>query len=378
MIKINEENKKELIGQIIDIFEDFSTGEGLTSSEEAFITGERYDEMAENIIYLIEEKKDDEKFNESDIESIIDSFKEIVPDEFAILEDAETSIRGKITETFLNWNLIDNLFYITYKVDGRYTIAVNAANLQEAFEKASDDWLGADLGKLEVISAKPIICRTKWRNNMGSISFPLKGENKMKNVRKDKKKTCIFLETAELYRIFKEIFEYPVIIDIDYEGISFENEDGDSIPDEVIFKKLEEYFDISQITSIHIDNCDVTGIWIVYKDKEECPEAISVSLYDSEYPEYNERYLISSEFLTNEIIELISRISEEWYNLTLTNDEIRILDKDIDESRIITSDGDVEVNASEYHEISCILSKMESQSLNKKVKITGCSIKFIG
>ena len=157
MIKINEESKKELIGQIIDIFEDFSTGEGLTSSEEAFITGERYDEMAENIIYLIEEKKDDEKFNESDIESIIDSFKEIVPDEFAILEDAETSIRGKITETFLNWNLIDNLFYITYKVDGRYTIAVNAANLQEAFEKADIVWMEADLGgNLEDIDGKPI------------------------------------------------------------------------------------------------------------------------------------------------------------------------------------------------------------------------------
>ena len=34
----------------------------------------------------------------------------------------------------------------------------------------------------------------------------------------------------------------------------------------ISYEKLGEYFDV-QITSIHIDDCDYVGVWIVYKEE---------------------------------------------------------------------------------------------------------------
>lgn len=107
-------------------------------------------------------------------------------------------------------------------------------------------------------------------------------------------------------------------------------------------------------------------------------EGILCKLEDSEEPEhYNELFYISSEILTDENIKLIRRIEEEWFDETLKNDEIRIIDKDIDVLRKITSDG-VTCDTSAYHEISSILSNMENKSLNKQCKITGRYITFVG
>ena len=87
----------------------------------------------------------------------------------------------------------------------------------------------------------------------------------MKNVKENQLKKCIFMITEDFKEVFVNVFgEYDedtneVDVEFDYDGIYF-----CGISNEDVYTKLSEYFDIN-ITSIHIDDCDTIGVWIVYK-----------------------------------------------------------------------------------------------------------------
>jgi len=85
----------------------------------------------------------------------------------------------------------------------------------------------------------------------------------MKNVRENQLKKCIFLTDDEFKSVFAERFSKYEDVDVEidaYEGIYF-----CGISNEEVYKNLSEYFDV-EITSIHIDDCEYTGVWIVYKE----------------------------------------------------------------------------------------------------------------
>lgn len=88
----------------------------------------------------------------------------------------------------------------------------------------------------------------------------------MKNVNEYMLKTCIYMPADEYEELLKELFGEYLRVDFTLEGLGVEyNNITCDEPD--IASKLAEYFDVKEITSIHIDDCDYMGVWIVYKDK---------------------------------------------------------------------------------------------------------------
>ena len=79
----------------------------------------------------------------------------------------------------------------------------------------------------------------------------------MKNVRDYQLKKCIFMDYDMFKQEAKKIFGNNVVVECDYEGISIDY-DGN------ILEALSEYYGV-EVTSIHIDDCDIIGVWIVYR-----------------------------------------------------------------------------------------------------------------
>lgn len=48
-------------------------------------------------------------------------------------------------------------YYVTYKIDARYCVGVEADNLEEAMKKARDEYYDADFGAAEDIDGETII-----------------------------------------------------------------------------------------------------------------------------------------------------------------------------------------------------------------------------
>lgn len=48
-------------------------------------------------------------------------------------------------------------FYVTYKIEARYVVEVEADDLEEAKEKAEEEWDSADFGEAENIEGELII-----------------------------------------------------------------------------------------------------------------------------------------------------------------------------------------------------------------------------
>ena len=83
----------------------------------------------------------------------------------------------------------------------------------------------------------------------------------MKNINENQLKKCIFKELDEFIRDVNKALGKEVKVICDYDGIYFDtNEDG--IID--ILDAMSKYYD-TEVTSIHIDDCDFIGVWIAYK-----------------------------------------------------------------------------------------------------------------
>lgn len=48
-------------------------------------------------------------------------------------------------------------YYVTYKIDARYVAEVEADSLEEAMEKAEEEYIDADFGVTEAIDSEQII-----------------------------------------------------------------------------------------------------------------------------------------------------------------------------------------------------------------------------
>lgn len=92
-----------------------------------------------------------------------------------------------------------------------------------------------------------------------------KGEEQtVKHVRANQLKTCIFIEGSQFEQTVKAILGNNVSVTYDYDGIAFHSDNDDELETAYIYDKLSEYYGV-HITSIHIDDCDVVGVWICYK-----------------------------------------------------------------------------------------------------------------
>ena len=86
----------------------------------------------------------------------------------------------------------------------------------------------------------------------------------MKNVRATQMKTVIVLGCDEYEQIIADMYSDKVSVHLSLEGIWYESGD-DLFDNETLFADLAKYFDVSNITSVHCDDCDYPGIWICYQ-----------------------------------------------------------------------------------------------------------------
>lgn len=74
---------------------------------------------------------------------------------------------------------------------------------------------------------------------------------------------------AEEFRILlNELYEEDVYIDVSADGLYVGRTDDD-IPTEDLHERLAEKLGVSEVTSIHIDDCEPTAVWIAYKNGED-------------------------------------------------------------------------------------------------------------
>lgn len=94
-----------------------------------------------------------------------------------------------------------------------------------------------------------------------------KGTDSMQNVRDLQKKTCLILTRTEFDEVIDSIYDGEVETHYSLDGISLNYTDDErEFSYDVLHNDLANYFDVNKVTSVHIDDCDYTGVWIVYKD----------------------------------------------------------------------------------------------------------------
>ena len=81
----------------------------------------------------------------------------------------------------------------------------------------------------------------------------------MKNVHPTQLKKCIFFIEDDFKELMKKL---NISIELNWYGDAFVGfTDANNA-----FETLANYFDVKEITSVHYDDYDYRGIWIVYKD----------------------------------------------------------------------------------------------------------------
>lgn len=105
----------------------------------------------------------------------------------------------------------------------------------------------------------------------------------MQNVRKTQIKRSIILSNEEFDIAVRKSTGKDITPQLDMDGIWFDyDEDKYDIEnvDDYVKECLSNYFEIN-VTSIHIDDCDLTGVWIVF-DKDLSPEKTKTFFEQSE------------------------------------------------------------------------------------------------
>lgn len=91
----------------------------------------------------------------------------------------------------------------------------------------------------------------------------------MKNVRDVEKKNCILKTLSGFEKDLTKAFNTDVTVETDWDGLTINFADDSQFKDwktEDYNRVIAEYYGVSEVTSIHIDDCDEVGVWIVYKD----------------------------------------------------------------------------------------------------------------
>lgn len=181
---LNTETLPEFKGQIVDIFEDYfeelkidipcsdkieAVNDGEDPDGLAIIYGEDYDTIADTIDSYISAKKSDNmpiKFDAQEMRAIsgniVDNAStllqkitntEVRDNAIARMNKDKKELRHRIADTFSNWNLYGNDYYVTHRVEGRYHTEVHACSIEDAIKKSDFNFSGADFGELECIDS---------------------------------------------------------------------------------------------------------------------------------------------------------------------------------------------------------------------------------
>ena len=62
-------------------------------------------------------------------------------------------LRHKIADTFAEWRLYGQTYYVSHRVDGRYHTEVIACSIEDAIKKSDYNFQEADFGELECIDS---------------------------------------------------------------------------------------------------------------------------------------------------------------------------------------------------------------------------------
>lgn len=91
----------------------------------------------------------------------------------------------------------------------------------------------------------------------------------MKNVENYSLKKCIFMLLDSYKELVLELTDGLKCVEYELDGIYYldteKAEETDTYWNERINETLSKYFDVT-VTSVHSDDCDMIGVWIVYKD----------------------------------------------------------------------------------------------------------------
>lgn len=118
----------------------------------------------------------------------------------------------------------------------------------------------------------------------------------MKNIKLSNLKKCLFKTIDEFQTDIKNAFNGKLKVSCDYDGISFDsvNENDtteDNFDNSNIYTTLAAYYDIAEITSIHTDDCDYTGVWICYKEQEDTNTAKIIDEIEDILAKYDTDYI---------------------------------------------------------------------------------------
>ena len=92
----------------------------------------------------------------------------------------------------------------------------------------------------------------------------------MNNVRLENLKNCIFMEFDDFADCLKEATNGAVDVSYSLDGLMFHNID-ETADEPDVNSILSAYFDVT-VTSVHADDADYVGVWIVYKNNTEPAE----------------------------------------------------------------------------------------------------------
>ena len=181
---LNTETLPEFKGQVIDILEDYfeehhvnipctdkddAIKDGEDPSGLAIIYGEDYDKLGDEIEYYINLKKSDDKpvkFEPSEMRAISGKLVDIAAGLLEKITDNavrtasisnmnkdKKELRHKIADTFAEWRLYGQTYYVSHRVDGRYHTEVIACSIEDAIKKSDYNFQEADFGELECIDS---------------------------------------------------------------------------------------------------------------------------------------------------------------------------------------------------------------------------------
>lgn len=94
-------------------------------------------------------------------------------------------------------------------------------------------------------------------------------EQQIMNVDQSQLKKAIFMLEEEFQNL---LADFDMKADIGYDGICISDISGETFyDDETLNEILSEHFGVN-VTSTHADDCDLVGVWIVYKSQELCEQ----------------------------------------------------------------------------------------------------------
>ena len=89
----------------------------------------------------------------------------------------------------------------------------------------------------------------------------------MKNARKEQAKSCLCLGIDDFRDDIRKIYGYQAEIIAELDGLTIQKNEEEIVEDEDLLVQLAQYYGLDEVTSVHIDDCDSVGVWIVYKIK---------------------------------------------------------------------------------------------------------------